>query len=225
MRELSVFIDESGDLGEVSEYYLVSLVLHDQSRGISEHVNRYVESLQTRRLPDIPMHTGPLLNGHDGYKGLDKETRRHMLSTFRTFVQHLPFEYFCFSYRKSQFGNDSSRLAAAMKRDVTYALFEKLESLQIFDKIKIYYDNGQGIVTEVIHDAFEYVLAKEAIVYKDAKPAEYRLLQVVDYVCTIELTAIKFEAGKTTATDSLFFGTRRGFKKGFLAHLRKHRLS
>lgn len=224
MRELSVFIDESGDLGEFSEYYLVSLVLHDQSVDISERVNRYVKSLNERSLPDIPMHAGPLLNGNDDYRHLDKETHRHLLSTFRAFVQHLPFDYLCFSYRKSQFGNDSDRLATAMKRDVTYALFEKLESLQVFDRVKIYYDNGQGIVTEVIHDAFEYVLAREAIVYKDARPADYRLLQVVDYICTIELTAIKFETGKTTATDSLFFGTRRDFKKGFLAHLRKHRL-
>lgn len=33
MKELSVFIDESGDFGEITErpaYYLVTLLLHDQ---------------------------------------------------------------------------------------------------------------------------------------------------------------------------------------------------
>ena len=32
MSELSVFVDESGDLGGVSNYYLVTLVFHDQGK-------------------------------------------------------------------------------------------------------------------------------------------------------------------------------------------------
>lgn len=34
MSELSVFVDESGDLGGVSNYYLVTLVFHDQCDAI-----------------------------------------------------------------------------------------------------------------------------------------------------------------------------------------------
>jgi len=39
MKELSVFIDESGDFGEIKEqpaYYLVTFVFHDQDNGIDE---------------------------------------------------------------------------------------------------------------------------------------------------------------------------------------------
>lgn len=32
--ELSVFIDESGDIGSGSEYYIVALVFHDQNEPI-----------------------------------------------------------------------------------------------------------------------------------------------------------------------------------------------
>ena len=41
-KTLSVFIDESGDFGEVSPHspcYLVSLVLHDQSIDISKQIS------------------------------------------------------------------------------------------------------------------------------------------------------------------------------------------
>lgn len=37
MKELSVFIDESGDFGEIKErpaYYLVTFVFHNQDNGI-----------------------------------------------------------------------------------------------------------------------------------------------------------------------------------------------
>lgn len=43
IKELSIFIDESGDFGEVKErpaYYLVTFVMHDQSKSIDEQVTR-----------------------------------------------------------------------------------------------------------------------------------------------------------------------------------------
>ena len=39
MKELSIFVDESGDFGnyaEHSSYYIVSLVMHDQTVDISK---------------------------------------------------------------------------------------------------------------------------------------------------------------------------------------------
>ena len=41
MKELSVFIDESGDCGEITErpaYYLVTLLFHDQKNEIASNV-------------------------------------------------------------------------------------------------------------------------------------------------------------------------------------------
>ena len=41
MKEISIFIDESGDFGEYqthSPYYIVSLVFHEQKDDISENV-------------------------------------------------------------------------------------------------------------------------------------------------------------------------------------------
>ena len=49
MKELSVFIDESGDFGEIIEYpayYLVTLLFHDQKNNIMSNVKKLEESIK-----------------------------------------------------------------------------------------------------------------------------------------------------------------------------------
>lgn len=49
MKELSIFIDESGDFGEATErpaYYLVTLLFHDQKNKITGNVNQKYRLLQ-----------------------------------------------------------------------------------------------------------------------------------------------------------------------------------
>ncbi|MDE5865797.1 MAG: hypothetical protein K2H31_04250 [Lachnospiraceae bacterium] len=49
MKELSVFIDESGDFGEVRErpaYYLVTFVFHNQDNNIDQQVVKLEEDIK-----------------------------------------------------------------------------------------------------------------------------------------------------------------------------------
>ncbi len=53
MKELSVFIDESGDFGEIKErpaYYLVTFVFHNQDNAIEEQVSKLNEVFVLRDL-------------------------------------------------------------------------------------------------------------------------------------------------------------------------------
>ncbi len=43
------------------------------------------------------------------YKDLPKEQRRHMLSAFRAFIQHLPIRYLCLQYQMSEFAGNQKR--------------------------------------------------------------------------------------------------------------------
>ena len=70
MRELSVFVDESGNLVEDAKYYLLALVLHDQSKDVFEHIGRYESTLAQRGLRDIPLYMNPLMRANEGYKGM-----------------------------------------------------------------------------------------------------------------------------------------------------------
>lgn len=223
MRELSVFVDESGDPGTESEYYLVALVFHDQRDGAEKFERGYLNSLRAQGLDDILLHLSPLLNGHDDYEGMDIQRRKRHLAAFRIFTQYLPFRYSVFAYKKSELDEDpsSSRsVVQRIRRDLAIYLLDHLDHLRQFDRVKIYCDNGRELVTKALHDAFEYVPSKKTIIYRNASPGRYRLSQVADCVCTLELDAIKYENKKENWTDELFFGNRRHFEKNYLRKLK-----
>lgn len=50
MKELSIFIDESGDFGEITErpaYYLVTLLFHDQPQELKK---TFLKAIDKKRL-------------------------------------------------------------------------------------------------------------------------------------------------------------------------------
>lgn len=224
MAELSIFIDESGDLGEVSAHYLLALIFHEQDADISQNIERYELSLSDRTLDRIPMHVNPLINGNDNYRNLSKETRSRMLSVFRVFAMDLPFTYRCIAYKKSELGKQVDKFSERAKRDIEQIVNGNLAYFQSFDSIKIYYDNGQSEITSIIRKVFAETLFKDAIMHRNADPEKFYLLQVADYVCTLELTEIKYQKHAETSTDRIFFGTHATFRKNFLKRLRKHLL-
>lgn len=48
MKELSVFVDESGSCGNKPKYYLLTLVSLDQSDDIAAGIKRYEQALSNR---------------------------------------------------------------------------------------------------------------------------------------------------------------------------------
>jgi len=72
-----------------------------------------------------------------------------------------------------------------------------------------------------LHGAFEYALAKNAIIYRNEQPEEFYLAQVADFICTLELTALKYQAGEQTSTADRFFGAWGNLTKNYLRALRK----
>lgn len=82
MMDVSVFADESGEFGIESEYYLLTLVFHDQSEDITRPIDIYKQALINKGLPDIAFHASPLMNGHDEYKNMDTGTKAVAFSLF-----------------------------------------------------------------------------------------------------------------------------------------------
>lgn len=142
MRELSIFVDESGSDGLSDRHYLLTVVMHDQSENIANSIAAYEGALRAKGLPDIPFHASPLMNGKDQYSGLDLRTRKMMLGSFRVFFRHMPVKYHTFAYATKQFAS-LDKLAGAMRRDIVNFLFDNLAELQSYDMVKVYYDNGQ----------------------------------------------------------------------------------
>ena len=69
MKELSVFVDESGNYGgENAKHYLITLVFHRQSISIQQEIARYEQVLRDRNLPNIPLHMNRSCGGNPGPK-------------------------------------------------------------------------------------------------------------------------------------------------------------
>ena len=115
---------------------MLTLVLHERDRPIDNAVEPYERVLGDRRLPNIPFHMSPLLNGHDEYEGMDSSSHTWLFSSFTLLFHHLPIRYKTFSYRKREFSS-ASRLSERMHRDVVNFLFDKLECFQRFDSLSV----------------------------------------------------------------------------------------
>ena len=99
------------------------------------------------------------MNGHKDYEFLNIEQRKAILAYFSSFVRKLPISYVTFVYRRSQL-EDPARLMERMGRDIPSAMVEHLGFFQSLDDVKVYYDNGQGIVKQALDRSVGEVLSK-----------------------------------------------------------------
>ena len=101
-----------------------------------------------------------------------------------------------------------------LSRGLAKLIREKLEFFQAFDEVKVYYDNGQTEVTKVISSVFNSLLDK--VEFRKVVPAEYRLFQVADLVCTMKLTELKMLNKTLSNSEQMFFGNERTIRKNYL---------
>lgn len=88
-----------------------------------------------------------------------------------------------------------------------------------FDKLIIYYDNGQIELTKILTSVFNTLYTH--VEFRKVKPVDYKLFQIADLICTIELLAEKAEANSFSHSELEFFGNIREFKKNYLKHIKK----
>lgn len=68
------------------------------------------------------------------------------------------------------------------------------------------------------------VLSKGVVRRRRTSMTDYRLEQVADYLCTIELVLVKYEAKENGETYSKFFGGIGSFKRNWLKQARSKRI-
>ena len=64
MKELSVFVDESGDFGQYDyhcPFYIVSIVFHEQTNDLSESLSNLERKLSEIGYGDLCVHCGLII--------------------------------------------------------------------------------------------------------------------------------------------------------------------
>ena len=84
-------------------------------------------------------------------------------------------------------------------------------SLMKYDRIVIYYDYGQRELTHGLVSVFNAVLNN--LEFKKVSPVDYKLFQVDDMLCTLELLALKAERKMLSKSELSFFTSACILKK------------
>nr|DAH53943.1 MAG TPA: Protein of unknown function (DUF3800) [Caudoviricetes sp.] len=214
-RELSIFVDESGDFGSVdrnSPFYIVSLVFHEQSDEISPLINELDANLSVFPMKDHLIHSGPIIRNEENYFYLSLNQRRKVLNCLVSFARRAPIKYHSIAVDKRKYP-DKVLLSQAISLGFKKLITNNFDYFQSFNTIKIYYDNGQTELTQAIITCFTMMLSNAMV--KKVKPNNYKLFQVADLVCTISLIVEKEKEFGFSKSESIFFGNRRDFNKNY----------
>ena len=223
---LSIHIDESGNLNlhnrQNSEYCL-TLVFHNQDDDINNEIEHLEAKLSDLRCNQSFIHTMPLIRQDILYSNLLREERIKIFTTFAAFVANLPIKYKTFFVNKTFFQSES-QMEESFVNQLNRFIIDNLIYLQKYDRIIIYYDRGQKIISRILNSTFGDIF-KGVVDFRTAYQKDYRLLQVADYICTLEQSKIRWDENKTTKSEMDFFLSRRAFVKNYYNKIKKLKFS
>ena len=221
MKELSIFIDESGDFGEYqphSPYYIISLVFHNQSNDISDRVKLLDEKLSIFNLNNNCIHTGPIVRREEVYQNSSIYERRKILKTFTTFVKKCPIAYKTFYIEKKHIF-DELEAVTKLSKQVSNFLKDHLAYFNEFDVIKVYYDNGQVEITKMLISIFNTLFSN--VIFNKVIPSQYKLFQAADLFCYFKLLSLKLENKTISDNEIKFFERPYNIHRNYIKEFKK----
>ena len=177
MKELSIFIDESGDFGETRnerDYYLVTFVYHDQSQSIYQDTVKLEESIKLSGYDIEYIHTGPIIRKEGIFENYSLDDRRKLIYKMLNFVMKCPIQFYTITIKRAN-AMDRIQLSGELGKAINDMLSENREYLNSFDKVIVYYDNGQRELTSILNAVFS--IQRPNVEFRKAEPQKYRLLQ------------------------------------------------
>ena len=221
MKELSIFIDESGDFGEYashSPYYIITMIFHDQQENLQPSIAKLNRELSNLNLDNLCIHTGPIIRKEEIYENMSVKERRHIFNKMVAFIRQINIRYKCFSIEKKHI-SDVVEATGKLSRQISLFIHDHYEEFLSFDDVKIYYDNGQVEVSKILSSVFNALLPNP--IFRKVMPTEYKLFQAADLLCTMELVKLKMANNLFSRSEMIFFGNFRDLKKNYIKPLSK----
>ncbi len=225
MSELSIFVDESGDFGEVTErpaYYLVTMIFHEQNLDISGEIKKLEDSVRVSGFNLEYLHTGPIIRREQIFKDYSLEDRRKLLYKMVYFYNKCDIHHATIAVNRKE-AADKVALSGRLSKEIAKIIALHSDYFGKFDRIIVYYDNGQTELSAILNAVFS-VLFKH-VEFRKAEPQKYRLLQLADFICSMELLSIKKQEKRLSKSEEKFFYKPQELKKQFLKPLDKKRLN
>ena len=224
MRELSVFIDESGDFGAYepySPYYIVTLVFHDQSVDISQNLLEMQSRMSQQGVPDYTVHAEPLIRRESEYENLSVIDRKKIFDRLFHFIRILDITYHSIIIEKKNLAEELD-LNVKIAKSLSAYLRENMGRFMDFDRVIVYYDYGQLELTNILVTLLSAFLNN--VEFKKAAPSDYKLFQAADMLCTLELLAVKCEHKALSKSELKFFKSAKDLYRSYIRAIRKKRV-
>ena len=205
--ELSIFVDESGDFDINSRhlpYYIFTLVFHNQDENIVNEIDFLNKKVVELGFKEHAIHSEPLIRKERPYENEQLTIRRKMFALMFNFARKVPITYHSFVYLKKNYENKNA-LIAMMAKDLSAFVRENLEIFAKYEKVKVYYDNGQHEISTILNVSLNSFLVN--VDFIKVLPVNYKLFQVADLICTIELLNEKMKAKRLSKSEINFFTT------------------
>lgn len=223
MKELSIFVDESGDFGKFNEnspFYIVSFVFHEQIHSINNQVAALNHSLEEIGMRKHTIHTAPLIRREKSYKDYDISIRRKIFHKLFYFTKSVNISHASLVVDKHP-NSSAMDLTKHLSKQLSALIKDNFQYFTSFDNIIIYYDNGQYQVTNILVAIFNTLLSIDCE-FRQVLPSDYKLFQTADLICTLALIKTKLERGKKfTNSEEIFFGSAGKLRKTFLKYFEK----
>lgn len=221
MKELSIFIDESGDFGKYSfhsPYYIITMIFHNQIVDIQNQINHLNTELSYLGLDTLCIHTGPIIRKEEIYKDMNVIERRKIFNKMMAFIRNIDIKYKSFYIEKKHIEN-SVEATGKLSKQISQFIRDHYNDFLSYDDVKIYYDNGQVEVSKLLSSVFNTLLPNP--IFRKVMPHDYKLFQVADFICTMELIKLKLKNNIFSKSEMTFFGCQRDLKQNYLKVLKK----
>ena len=150
--DLSIFVDESGDFdlkSKHSPYYIFTLVFHNQDADIKNDILKLDRHILEKKYEKHAIHTAPLIRKEKPYENYNYEERKILFSQLYFFSRECKISYHAFIFEKKKFIN-KEKLISKMAQELGSFIKEKHDYFLPFNKIKVYYDNGQSEISSIL---------------------------------------------------------------------------
>ncbi len=221
MKRLNIFIDETGEFGfgkGASELYGVSFTFHEHCDDIMPELMKLNERLKRIGYTNM-IHMADLIMKREDYKNFDIDKRKSIFNAIYNFSRKIPVKYQTIIIDK-KYTDNARVLRQQLSIEINKMIKENEAYFEKFDKIVMYYDNGQETLGTILDSIFLRFDGFEHRVEFDHK--EKRLFQVSDMLTYIDKYDYKYKNKMQFTRGEKYFFTTEDIRK-ILKELNKKR--
>lgn len=206
IKRLNIFVDETGEFGygvKSSMLYGISFTFHEQDNDISGELNNLNNRLMKIGYTNM-IHMSDLIMRRGDYSKFDIKMRKSIFNSIYQFSRKIPVKYHTIIIDK-RFIDNGNVLRKQIINEVNQMIKHNESYFNKFDKIVMYYDNGQEPLGYILDSLFIRFNSYEHRVKFDH--VEKRLFQVSDMLTYVDKAIYKHKKNiKYEKSELYFFG-------------------